>query len=563
MNHHTIALGLDFGSDSVRALAVNCQTGAELATDIVYYPRWKKGLYCLPLQNQFRQHPLDFIESLTQVIQSVVKQLGKDASKIIAIGIDATGSTPAPIDENGQVLALRPEFADNPNAMFILWKDHTAIAEAEQINRLCEQSEFAQFLQGCGGVYSSEWFWSKILHSFKQDTAVKKAVASWVECSDWIPALLSGQTKPDELKRGRCAAGHKCLWNEQWGGLPSFEFFKALDPSLVEVLPYPLFRKTYTADQAVGRLTPAWAKKLGLSDQVVISGGAIDSHVGAVGAGAKPYTLIKVIGTSTCDMLTADKEQVQGRFIKGICGQVDGSIVPGYIGFEAGQSAFGDLYAWYQRLLMWPLKVNQQEVDSNNFEQIEHELLNKLAIEWQKNPHLDHLPVSIDWFNGRRTPFANQRLKGMITNLTLASDAPTLFGSLIVSTACGARAIMECFIEQDIPIHKVMAIGGIAKKSPVIMQVCSDVMQREIEVSASEQCCALGAAILGAVAAGIYPSVLEAQKHMASAIEHVFKPNPIVGKQYEAIYNAYQQWAEVYEVQYNKTKAIKSKGNMH
>ncbi|CAI3945785.1 Ribulose kinase (AraB) (PDB:3QDK) [Commensalibacter communis] len=550
---NAISIGLDFGSDSVRALAVDCSSGTELATEVVYYPRWKQGQYCVPLKNQFRQHPLDFIESFTKAIQSVVQQLGSAADHVISIGVDATGSSPAPINEKGQVLALLPEFADNPNAMFILWKDHTAIEEAEAINKLCEQPQHSEYLKGCGGVYSSEWFWSKILHIFKQDEAVKKAAASWIECSDWVPALLSGTTAPQDIKRSRCAAGHKCLWNEHWNGLPSYEFFKDLDPSLVEELPYPLFTDTYTAEVPVGTLTAEWAEKLGLSEKVVIAGGGIDSHIGAVGAGAKPYSLVKVIGTSTCDMLTAEKELVTDRFIKGICGQVNGSVVPGYIGFEAGQSAFGDIFAWYQRLLSWPLQQLKKHIsDPQELEQAEKTLLNDLAQEWFTHIDLNHLPIALDWFNGRRTPYANQRMKGTITGMTLASDAPTLFGSLVVATACGARAIMECFIEQDIPIHTVMAIGGIAKKSPVIMQVCADVMNRPIEISESDQCCALGGAIFGAVAAGLYKNVTEAQQHMASPIAQTMTPDLQRAKEYEAIYTQYLKWSEICEPQYNR-----------
>lgn len=549
---HKIAIGLDFGSDSVRALAVDCQNGEELAASITYYPRWKKGLFCNPILNQFRQHPLDFMESLTEVVCSVVKQLGGVAKNIVAIGVDATGSSPAPLDRHGQILALRPDFSENPNAMFILWKDHTAIEEAEEINRLCQKPAYSVFLKGCGGVYSSEWFWSKILHSYRNDEAVKKATVSWVECSDWIPALLTGTTLPHIIKRNRCAAGHKCLWNEQWGGLPSYEFFKDLDPVLVEELPYPLFKETYTADMAVGKLTKEWTEKLGLNENVTVSGGAIDSHVGAIGAGVKPYSLVKVIGTSTCDMLTAESEQVKGRFIKGICGQVNGSIVPGYIGFEAGQSAFGDIFAWFQRFLGWPLQFYARNnfIHLQEFYEIEHDLLNNLAEEWYKNKNLEYLPIAVDWFNGRRTPYANQRLKGTITGLTLATDAVAVFGSLIVSTACGARAIMECFVEQDIPINTIIAIGGIAKKSSVIMQTCADIMKREIKVSDSEQCCALGGAILGAVAAKVYSSVLEAQHHMSSPISKIYKPDLHLSEQYERIYGQYQQWARVSERQY-------------
>ncbi|CAI3954506.1 ribulokinase [Commensalibacter papalotli (ex Botero et al. 2024)] len=550
-----ISIGLDFGSDSVRAIAVECKSGYEIASEVINYPRWKKNLYCNSVKNIFRHHPLDYIESMEQAIIAVVQKLGEKSQQIVSIGVDSTASTPAPIDQDGNVLALRPEFADNPNAMFVLWKDHSSIKEAEKINQHCQQEEYARYLDTCGGIYSSEWFWAKIMHIFKEDEKVKQAAASWVELCDWVPSLLSGTNAPQNIKRGRCAAGHKSLWSEKWDGLPPYEFFQDLDSNLVKHLPYPLFTDTYTADIPVGKITPEWAKRLGLSKDVIISGGAFDCHMGAIGAGAKPYSLVEVIGTSTCVILVADKDRIEDNIVQGICGQVDGSVIPDYIGLEAGQSAFGDVYAWYQRLLSWPLEQLKKELPDNQevIKQVENNLLNSLTEHWYKNIDLDHLPITLDWFNGRRTPNANQRLKGTLTGITLGTDTATLFGSLIVSTACGARAIMECFTNQNVPVNSIIAIGGISKKSPIIMQTCADVMNRSIEICESEQCCALGAAIVAAVAAGIYTSIPEAQKTMASPISTIFTPDPNRSKQYQTIYEQYVQWSEVSEPQYNQS----------
>jgi L-ribulokinase len=339
-------IGIDFGTDSVRSVVVNTGNGQIAGTSVFDYPRWKKGLFCEPSANQFRQHPSDYLEGLEKSVKGALTGLNQEiVNNIAGISVDTTGSTPVPVDIEGVPLSLKPEFENDPDAMFVLWKDHTGVKEAAEINKLAVTWGGVDYTKFEGGIYSSEWFWAKILHVLRNSEKVRNNAFSWVEHCDWIPALLCGNTNPLKLKRSRCAAGHKAMWHNDFGGLPDEIFLTKLDP-LLTGLRDRLFKETFTCEVEAGNLSEVWAKKLGLSTRVKVGVGAFDAHLGAIGGEIKPYQLVKVMGTSTCDMLVAPMEEVGEKLVAGICGQVDGSIVPGMLGLEAGQSAFGDIYAW-------------------------------------------------------------------------------------------------------------------------------------------------------------------------------------------------------------------------
>jgi L-ribulokinase len=538
-------IGVDYGSDSVRSVIVNAADGKELATSVFYYPRWQQGLYCNPAQNRFRQHPLDYIEGLEQTIKNCIAKAGSEVATLIkAIAVDTTGSTPVAVNQQGVPLALLPEFAEEPNAMFVLWKDHTSVQEAAQINEHATKFD-TNYLQYVGGIYSSEWFWAKLLHVLRVDEKVRNATYSWVEHCDWLPFLLTGGTNADDMKRGRCSAGHKALWAEEFGGLPPNDFFASLDP-LLDGFTDRLYKETYTSDVSAGNLCAEWAERLGLSTEVLIGVGAFDAHMGAVGGQIEPYHLSKVMGTSTCDILVAPNRDMDGKLVKGICGQVDGSVIPGMAGLEAGQSAFGDTYAWFKNLVAWPLQNllgSSNVVDAQTLGALKEEALGKIIPELSKQaaalPLDEKAELATDWFNGRRTPDANQLLKGTITGLGLGSDAPRVFRALAEATCFGARNIVERFRSEGVPVEGIIGIGGVAKKSPYIMQMMSDVLQMPIRIHQFEHTCALGAAMFAATVAGIYPKVEEAMNAMGGGFDVEYDPQPTNAEFYNKRYQQY------------------------
>jgi L-ribulokinase len=545
-------VGIDFGTDSVRSVVADASTGAVLGTSVKNYPRWAKGLFCDPVGNRFRQHPLDYLESMEASVREALGEAGASVpARVRGIAVDTTGSTPALADRAGRPLALSAPFADNPNAMFVLWKDHTAVAEAERLNHLARTWGGVDYTKYVGGIYSSEWFWAKATHVLETDAAVAEAAVTVVEHCDWIPAVLTGTADLSRWKRSRCAAGHKALWHAEFGGYPSDAFLARLNPRLPAVKK-SLGSETFTADTPFGTLSAEWASRFGLPGlpgsprDVVVAVGAFDAHMGAVGGGIGRNRLLKVMGTSTCDIVVAPRANEPERLVSGICGQVDGSVIAGMVGYEAGQSAFGDVYAWFKSLLCWPLETIlptlagvSGEVKRRVAEEIAETMIPALEQAAAVLGIEETVPLALDWMNGRRTPDANQRLTGAITGLRLGTDAPRVYRSLVEATAFGSRAIVERFRAQGIRIDSAIAIGGVARKSRFVMQTIADVMNLEVTVAAGDQPVALGAAMFAATAAGLHPRVEEAQRAMSSGVDAVYRPDADRAAHYGRLYTEY------------------------
>lgn len=528
------SIGLDYGTNSVRCLIVDTSNGNELGTAIYEYETGEAGIILDAADhNLARQSPADYIKGLEVSIKAAIAEAKKadskfDPGQIIGIGVDTTGSTPLPVDRNGTALSMLDEFKDNPNAYAWLWKDHTGHAEAAEITELAAK-EHPEYLAKCGGTYSSEWFFSKILHCLRVDAKVFDAAYTWVECADFIPAVLTGTTAAGKLKVGRCAAGHKAMFNAKWGGLPAKEFLAKLDAKLGE-LRDRLYDKTYTVDVSAGGLTEQWAKKLGLKAGIHVAIGAFDAHLGAVGSGVAQGKLVKIIGTSTCDVTVwPDSEDLAD--IPGLCGIVDGSVLPGYFGLEAGQSAVGDIFNWF---------VNY--IQPGGTENGSHETLTEKAA--QLKPGQSGL-LALDWNNGNRTILVDQRLTGLLLGQTLHTRPEEIYLALIEATAFGALTIINRFEEYGVKIDEVINCGGIAEKNPLLMQIYADVTGREMKISRSTQSCALGSAIAGAVAAGKaaggFDNFADAQAAMCAMKETSYKPNQENHKVYQQLYALYHQ----------------------
>jgi len=535
-------IGLDYGTNSVRCLIVDVTNGDELATAVWEYETGEAGIILDSSDhNLARQNPADHLKGMKITIGQAIAQAKEtlksfDTDQIIGIGVDTTGSTPIPVDKNGTPLSMLDEFKSNPNACAWLWKDHTGHAEAAEITQIAEK-DHPEYLARCGGTYSSEWFFSKILHCLRVDSKVFDAAHTWVEHADWLPAVLTGTEAPDKLRRCRCAAGHKAMFNDDWGGYPAAEFLSKLDPKLGR-LRKTLSDQTFAVDQTAGQLTDQWTKELGLSAGIPVAMGAFDAHLGAVGSGIAPGKLVKIIGTSTCDMLVSPSDQELAD-IPGICGVVDGSILPGHYGLEAGQSAVGDIFNWFVNYI----QAGGKEAGS-------HEALTEKAVKLK--PGQSGL-LALDWNNGNRTILVDQRLTGLLVGQTLHTKPEEIYRALIEATAFGALTIINRFEEYGVKVSEVINCGGIAEKNSLLMQIYADVTGREMKISRSAQSCALGAAIAGAVVAGKasggYDNFADAQAAMCGIKDVTYKPIAKNNKVYQQLYVLYKQLHDAFGVQ--------------
>ncbi len=519
-------LGIDYGTNSVRALVVRCADGAELGTAVVDYPSGNQGVILDPRNHLLaRQNPADHVygleKSVKQALAAAKKTPGFDAAKVVGIGVDTTGSSPIPVDAKNVPIAFQAKFAKQPAALCWLWKDHTAIREAAEITALAAKMRPA-YIAKCGNTYSSEWFWSKILHCKRTAPSVFKAAYSWVELADWIPSLLAGVEDPKDVVRGVCCAGHKALYADDWGGLPDVEFLSALDPALAD-LRERLYQKAYDATTAAGALCPAWAKKLGLPAGIPIAIGEMDVHYGAIGSGVCEGTIVKIIGTSTCDCgVVSAKKKV--RDIPGICGIVRGAILPGFYGIEAGQSAVGDIFKWFVEGILGDVKKHAS-----------------LTAEAAKLKPGQSGLLALDWNNGNRTVLVDPQLTGLMLGTTLYTTQAEMYRALIEATAFGARVIIERLKEYGVPIERIVCAGGIAEKNPLLMQIYADVTGCTMLLAGSSQACALGGAISAAVLAGAHPDFPTAQKKMTRLKKISYKPKRANQETYEKIYQLYRK----------------------
>lgn len=531
MAARSFTIGLDFGTGSVRAVVVDCADGRVIGTSVFEFPTGLGGVIVDTRDPHLaRQNPADYLAGMKAAVPGALTAAGGDPGfsreRVIGIGVDTTGSTPIPVDATMRPLALDPKWTRHPAAHAWLWKDHTGAEEAAAITAMA-RDHAPQYLAVIGGTYSSEWFWSKIWRCLKVAPDVFAAAESWVELADYIPAVLAGVRTPAAVRRGVCAAGHKAMYSEEWGGLPSEEFLARLDPGLA-ALRKRLYDKAWPSDRPAGVLCVEWAGAFGLAEGLPIAMGAFDAHYGAIGAGITTGTLVKIIGTSTCDIAITPATG-HAPTVPGICGAVNGSVMPGYYGVEAGQSAVGDLLHWWVEVVC-------------GGDEAMHAALSAEAA--RLAPGESGL-VALDWNNGNRTILVDPRLTGLIVGQTLHTTRAEIYRALIEATAFGARAIIERLNASGVTVERVISCGGIAEKNPLFMQIYADVLGYPMLLAGSTQTPALGASIAASVAAGSkaggYDDFESAQRRMTTIAETRYLPDPAARPAYDDLYRLYRE----------------------
>jgi len=530
------SMGIDYGTNSVRALIVDVATGEEVAEAVCDFASGEAGvLQDARDPNLARQNPADYIDGFLRAAAGAVQKARArkefDSSRVVGIGVDTTGSTPIPVDRGGTPLGMVPEFKRELAAQAWLWKDHTAHAEAEEITHKARDGGFP-YLAKCGGAYSSEWYWAKMLHCERTCPKVARAAYSWVECADFIPAYLTGKKDPQTMARGICAAGHKGMYHPQWGGWPSAAFLESLEKGFSRYRER-LAATAVPADRRSGELTGEIAARVGLPPGIPVAVGAIDAHLGAVGSGVGAGTLVAIMGTSTCCCMVAPMDRKMPD-VPGLSGIVLESIIPGMYGLEAGQAAVGDLFNWYVNRID---RAGDRGGQSSGLSTSAH---TRLADEASRLRPGESGLVALDWNNGNRSLLTDPVLTGLLVGQTLATTPGEIYRALIEATAFGARMIVDRLEEYGIRIERVIGCGGIAEKNPLAMQIYADVFNRPMMISRSQQTCALGAAIFGAVVGGAHGTVQEAQKAMTGVKATAYRPVAANVEMYRRLFAVYK-----------------------
>lgn len=528
------SIGIDFGTGSVRSVIIDLYSGEQIATASNGF---QHGIITSEGNPHLaRQNPIDYLQSMEMVLKDSIQQMknkGFNTGAIVGIGVDATASTPIPVSSEIKPLCFYDEFKDNVDALAWLWKDHSSEKEAEEITTLANEIR-PEYLKQCGGKYSSEWFFSKILHCNRHNKKVFNAAYTWIEQSDYIPAVLCGIKDNASLKRNTCAAGHKALFNTRWGGLPDQEFLNLLSPELGD-LRKRLYSEAFTYEIPAGFLSEEWAQKIGIAPGIPVAMGMIDAHQGAVGAGVQKNTLAKVIGTSTCDLMVFPKAE-ELSYIPGVAGIVEDSVLPGYTSIEAGQAAVGDLLEWYVG------KVLQKEDGY-------HKILTEKASAMKAG---QSGLLALDWNNGNRNVLGDANLTGLLVGQTLLTDDYEIYRALIEATAFGALKIAERIESFGVKIEKVVTCGGITHKNPMFMQIYADVFGKPMFVAENEETVALGAAISGAFVAlkgqEDFKTIEEIQARLCRN-KKTYYPDINEHKKYKELYNLYLMLHDAFGVE--------------